>query len=236
MKRSLIAFLLASLPLCLLSQTKDQPYKYPAPRGSDAFNQLPTYKEKREASQVPDAIVQQLSTSALLETVLNYPLLTDVLLYNDLQKGVNQLRSNFRALPALLLRTDLATVCVARYKRMRADSVNVLQSLVDKGAYSFQLNFIEMLMAQPELSSKLTPAGQRSLLQLLILRFDEKEKLPDIYGTFSRSVNAWPVYRIGVGLSDVKSSIQPDTNLNKGAMLNYNDWKAVIENARAFNR
>lgn len=236
MKRVLIAFLMAVMPLCLLAQQQSQPFKYPAPRGSAAWDQLSTYKEKRDASQVPDAIVQKLTTSALLETVLNYPLLTDVMLFSDLQKGVDNLKATFNALPALLQRADLASTCIARYKRMRVDSVNVLKSLVEKGAYSFQQNFLEILLAQPEMNSKLSAVELRSLLQLLIQHFDAKEKIPDVYGTFNRSVNAWPVYRIGRVLSDNKRSIQPDSILDKGALLNFADWQSVVEKARAFNR
>ncbi len=38
---------------------------------------------------------------------------------------------------------------------MPVDSVNALNALADKGAYSFQLNFLEMLMAQPELTGQI---------------------------------------------------------------------------------
>jgi hypothetical protein len=236
MKRSLIVLLVSILPVLAWAQAEKQPYRYPAPRGSAAWNQFSTYKEKRDASQVPAAIVQKLSTSALLETVLDYPLLPDIMLFNNLQEGVDHLKSTFAAFPALLQRSDLATACIDRYKAMPVDSVNALSALAQKGAYSFQLNFLEMLMAQPELTGQLSSAGQKALLHLLIQHFDAKEKDPEVYGSFNRSVNAWPVYRLGRKLSDSRKSIQADPSLEKGALLNYTDWKSVIESARTFNR
>ncbi len=32
-----------------------------------------------------------------------------------------------------------------------------------------------------------------------------------------------------------RKSIQADSSLEKGALLNYTDWKSVIESARTFN-
>ncbi len=101
MKRSLIALLVSILPVLVWAQVSNQPYRYPAPRGSAAWNQFSTYKEKRDASQVPAAIVQKLSTSALLETVITYPLLPDIMLFNNLQEGVDHHQIHFRCLSRL---------------------------------------------------------------------------------------------------------------------------------------
>ena len=43
-----------------------------------------------QVCQVPEEILQQLTTPALLETCLSYPLLLDMFAFDDLKKGFEQ--------------------------------------------------------------------------------------------------------------------------------------------------
>lgn len=235
MKKHLIMLVVFLVPLFLLAQKNEKPYQYPMTKGSAAWDNLKTYKEKRDASQIPQQVVQDLTTSALLESVLNYPLLTDVMVFNSLQEGMDKLKTHFTAFNALLQRSDLPAVSIARYRKMPVDSVKFITTLIGKGGYSFRLNFMEMLLAQPELQGKLVVSDQKKLLQQLISNYDAKEKDPEVYGGVALSVTAWPAYHLSRRISGTNKR-QADAAFDAGIIADQASWKSVINNARDISR
>lgn len=85
----------------------DTPYTYPVVPGTDAWAELQTRVDMAEACMIPEELLSEMTTSALLETVLNYPLLADIMAFNSAEQGVERVASSFNGLQELLLRSDL---------------------------------------------------------------------------------------------------------------------------------
>jgi len=85
----------------------DTPYTYPVVPGTDAWAALETRADMAEACMIPEELLSEMTTSALLETVLNYPLLADIMAFNSAEQGVERVASGFNGLQELLLRNDL---------------------------------------------------------------------------------------------------------------------------------
>lgn len=90
--------------------TIDEPYEYPIEPGTDEWKALKTHKEKLSVSQIPEDTLQNMTTAALLDTVLNYPLLVDVMAYNSTEMGIEIVCEQFNGLQELLNRDDFLTV------------------------------------------------------------------------------------------------------------------------------
>ncbi|HUM66835.1 MAG TPA: hypothetical protein PLV32_13340, partial [Chitinophagaceae bacterium] len=90
------------------AQVLSQPYDYPIKPGSESWQALKTHKEMVQVCQVPEEILQQLTTPALLETCLSYPLLMDVLAFNNLVTGLEQTLKRFNGYHVLVVRPDFA--------------------------------------------------------------------------------------------------------------------------------
>jgi hypothetical protein len=85
----------------------DEPYDYPIKPGTDEWWALPqTLEAKIAASQVPEDLLPALTTRALVETVLDYPLLVNMAAFDSLEAGFGSVLSYFNGLQELVTRSD----------------------------------------------------------------------------------------------------------------------------------
>lgn len=82
------------------------PYEYPVTPDMDEWKAFQSHVEMIDACQIPEEILENMSTEALAETVLNYPLLTDMLAWSDRSLGVQHVASYFNGLEELLSRNN----------------------------------------------------------------------------------------------------------------------------------
>ena len=65
----------------------DEPYVYPIVPGTPEWVALDSRVTKGQVCQIPEDILSRMTTSALLETVLDYPLLGDIYAWNSYDQG-----------------------------------------------------------------------------------------------------------------------------------------------------
>jgi hypothetical protein len=93
--------------------TIDEAWDYTVTPGMDEWKSYITPEQKQAASYVPEDVLKNMTTNALVETVLNYPLLVDIYAFNTPYIGYQAVSSNFYGL------TELAS---------RSDAINTLQN------------------------------------------------------------------------------------------------------------
>lgn len=81
-------------------------YEYDVKPNTSEWKDLKSSKEKVEASQIPESDLYNMTTKALVETVLNYPLLVTMYAFDTEQEGFNAVYSTFNGLQELTKRTD----------------------------------------------------------------------------------------------------------------------------------
>ena len=81
-------------------------FTYTIVPGSSEWAALDTLAQKIEACYVPQEVVAKMTTEALVETVLNYPLLINIYAYNTIEIGIEVVSSYFSGLGELLNRDD----------------------------------------------------------------------------------------------------------------------------------
>ncbi|MCE3199077.1 hypothetical protein JI735_14460 [Paenibacillus sonchi] len=81
-------------------------YEYVVKPNTDEWKKFTSTEEKVNASQIPQTILNKMTTKALVETVLKYPLLANMFAFNTKQEGFNAIYSNFNGLQELTKRTD----------------------------------------------------------------------------------------------------------------------------------
>lgn len=72
------------------AQTKAPAWDYPVKPGTPEWATFLTHAEKVAAIQVPEDVLNALTTEELVEVCLNYPLYGDIFAYNSLQDGLRQ--------------------------------------------------------------------------------------------------------------------------------------------------
>jgi len=171
-------------------------YNFPVKPGTSAWANLKSGQEMVDACQVPESVLKTISTEGLMETCLDYPLLLEMLAYNNLQYGTQVQLKNFNGFVALNKRPDAGTLLFNHYKKMNPDSSFSTMTLIQKGAYSFKFTFIEMILAQDEYLQKLSINERKTLIQESLLKYQAKSNNIDIYGTFGHETSAYLMARI----------------------------------------
>lgn len=99
--------------------TIDTPYEYPYVPGTQEWIDLGNTHARYEASQVPEEVLEHMTTDALLLTVLDYPFLSDMYAYNNMKMGYNAVKTSFNGLREFESRPDcldaLSRYCQANY-------------------------------------------------------------------------------------------------------------------------
>lgn len=97
--------------------TVDKPYEYPIVPGTDAWLKLDSLNDMIEACHVDEELMASMTTPALVETVINYPLLINVFAYDHVEKGIEAVSEYFKGIELLAARED-----AARYLREYAQA------------------------------------------------------------------------------------------------------------------
>lgn len=91
-------------------------YTYPVLPGTPEWKALADVIERREACSVPGELVAKMTTEALLETYLNYPLVSEIFFFNFYSGGFVSLQQHHQfGLNELMQREDLLKVVYERY-------------------------------------------------------------------------------------------------------------------------
>lgn len=81
--------------------TVTQPYQFPVVPGTDKWFQLSSHVEKTQVCLIPNNILKKMTTEALVETVLSYPLLSDMFAYSTEKEGYDAVFKQFNGLSEL---------------------------------------------------------------------------------------------------------------------------------------
>lgn len=82
------------------------PYEYPIVPGMDEWADFKTLDEMIAACQIPDKVLSRMSTDALVETVVNYPLAINMFAYSNYQSGFDSVMNYCNGFQELYNRTD----------------------------------------------------------------------------------------------------------------------------------
>lgn len=91
----------------------EEAYTYPVLPGTDEWNAMDSHADQLKACQIPEDILSRLTTRALLETVLDYPLMVDMHSYSNMEQGFLSVKSQFNGLQELVSRSDAKEIAEA---------------------------------------------------------------------------------------------------------------------------
>ena len=108
--------LTCTIPAMATEITNDTtPYVFPVQPGSTEWKSFTTKQEMIDVCQIPEEKLKSMSTEALLETVLNYPLVTTYYAFNSVEDAYNVMLSDFNGFNELLSRSDVTETLLNTY-------------------------------------------------------------------------------------------------------------------------
>jgi len=165
-------------------------YDYPIKPGTEEWKAFQTHDDMLKACQIPEDILKNMSTKGLVETVLEYPLLGDMMAYSGIQQGFEAVASQFNGLPELLNRKDAGTELLAVYSKMDPLDIEENWGDVQKGAYTFSIANVEILLAQNEILDNLSEIQLEGLTVEARLKYRAKQQSAT-YGPTGEEYSIW---------------------------------------------
>ena len=86
--------------------TLSEPFEYKIVPGMEEWADYDTLERKIDVCHVPAQLLESMTTEALVDTVLNYPLLINMFAFNTLDAGIRSVASYFGGIEELLARDD----------------------------------------------------------------------------------------------------------------------------------
>jgi hypothetical protein len=185
-------FSLCSFSNLLLGQST---YEYPIKPGTEEWKQLKNHKEKVEVCQIPENIIHSLTTEELLDVCLYYPLIGDIMAFNNIQDGFDAFKSNFNGANELLHRNEFPSILLERYSKIEPANYENEWSNIKKGEYAYKIMVLEFFIAQDEVLCKLDIDKKKDIVRLLLSKKEEKKK-NEIYDYHSIMSIYYPISRI----------------------------------------
>lgn len=101
----LLCISISPAALASTNYTIDIPYEYPVTPTSSEWLKMSSHAERVNSCQIPATYLSSMSTSALIQTIASYPLLVDLLLFNNSTEAYQAIQ-NFNAISELEKRPD----------------------------------------------------------------------------------------------------------------------------------
>jgi hypothetical protein len=162
------------IPSLGITQVTDKPYDFPVKPGSIQWAKLSSSKEMDSVCIIPDQILKDLSTKALLITCLNYPRIIDFFLSDNLQSGFNFYAKHFNGLAELLKRPDLSKVLLQVYSDINLKKERMIE--YDNPLSYLQIAFFELLIAQETIINQYGNNEKLKVLSEAIMKLEQRQQ------------------------------------------------------------
>ncbi len=159
-------------------------YVYPIKPGTAAWLTLDSTSDKLRACQIPDSILAKMSTDAVIQGWLEFPLNFEITAAYHLQSGTQFWLTNFSGLIELQKRQDASSKLFEKYKTKNPFCINNYITDTAKGNYNFSIIYIEVLLAQDTFINKLTIDYKKAVLTEALKKYKAKKNIAD-YGQLS---------------------------------------------------
>lgn len=188
-----IVSMLASIPVFAEEPEGEQqytitePYEYPCARGTQLWENTPNRKLRIEACQIPENTLKSLTTKALIETIINYPYIMELQLWNTMTEGYEQVSSQLNAFGELEIRNNSSSELLKLY-----ESFNILTDTQRKTATLNErqaINTLEVLLSQDRYLEKMTDEELSRLEIAVSQKIDQKKDYHNsTYSVFGTSL------------------------------------------------
>ena len=186
-----LTFIFFILIFCAVNaQEKKLTWNYPVKYGTEEWKNLKSYEEQLNAYNIPPDILEGISTAELVKTCLTYPEWGVICAFNDRRIGLNNMMSQFNGFRELFARNDVAKEMIKVYSSISPIAIGKDWTLLQQGDYGFYINCIELLLSHDIIIQKLDMYDTQVLLDVVVLKYEQKKQLPDIYSLWDLSPTA----------------------------------------------
>ncbi len=153
-----------------------QSYNFPIKAGTKEWMKIQTHDDMIRACKIPDDSLKNISTSRLIETCLSYPLMMDMLAFDNPKNGFINTYSNFNGFQELVGRGDVDTQLFDKFIHELPQNIETIKGDIDRGSFTFRFTILEMMLSHDPILNKLDYNQQSQLIIDLIAKSEAKAK------------------------------------------------------------
>ncbi len=202
-----------STTISLSAQENGGGYDWPLKPGMPEWKELTTHNQMTEALLIPEEVLSAMSTGALVQTCLNYPLFPDMYASNSLQQGVESILSQCNGFQELRNRPDASAELLKEYTNI---SITDYQDDRPPFQLRIRLSAIEMLMAQEDFLGNLRDAERLVLLAESVKHFESMVDHLEYYNFMNFDPNAYLIGKVvqQMDAAQFNRNLEQDDSLN----------------------
>ena len=186
-------------------------YEYPIKPGTLEWKQC-SHAEHLEMLQIPDAVLNTISTAGLLKTCLDYPFISDIHAYDNYQLGLRNVINGFNGLQELLTRAEAGRLLVKEYFKHNPNDLNPDWSITERGGFKIQYKNLEMHISQHEILTMFTQKERLELLEDCLSKYSDKVWDEAYRSTYHWRTTAFLIGRIMLKEGDSSFEKKYDTD------------------------
>jgi hypothetical protein len=166
----------------------DEAYTFPVKPGTDEWKALGSHDQMLAVCEIPENILTIMSTTALVETVLNYPLIGDWFAYDNPQTGLDYSIKQFNGLSELLSRADAGSALLAKYSMVDPAEVASLPATTEQADFWFEGMTLELLLSQGRVISGMSSNEIQALISRARAVYQIKSNYINFYSRFDLDI------------------------------------------------
>jgi len=154
-------------------------WKYPIVHGTKEWAELKSEKEIIAVQQIPENLLREMTTEEVFRAWIDLPSRMEILAFNTMQLGFDEIRRRYNVLNELLIRKDVGAVVIKYYSIMKpTDLMNEWESKT-KGKFITDFALLEFLISQPEVLASLAKTQKKYLFDRSKQNLEEKMNLSE---------------------------------------------------------
>jgi len=182
-----ILLILLCLVVYVTNAQQKGTWNYPVRYGTPQWDALNTFEERLNAYNIPDEILNNISTEELVKVCLAYPEWMLINAYNDRRTGFSVIADYFNGFRELFQRNDAATELLKVYEKLDPVVIDPNWTTLQQGQYSFEFTKIEMFFNEKVMIDKLNKDGAQKLNEMAVAIYQKKKMRPDIFSLWNLS-------------------------------------------------
>lgn len=159
----------------------DTPYSFESVTTPEIWETFNNLEEMQNACQIPADILKKMSTKALIQTCMNYPLYGNYIAYNNELDGIRTIIKGFNGFEELQRRTDAAEQLLAYYDNLDIKEISQSASFSNKNITILHLGYFELLLGSGFIPSIYSEPYITKLEEIRNRKYEDKLSFTNIY-------------------------------------------------------
>ena len=169
----------------------DDAYTYPIDCDMPEYFEIITTEGRMEACSIPEATLKQMSTHALIQALMDSPLVFEFFFHPNTMAGFRLYYSGTAAYQELAAREDAGRLLLEWLRTLNPLDYPYVPVVdyVGKGIHYFDICVLELMMGQPEFLSQLVDAERKNVVRSVLINESLWKELPELW--ISNATTFW---------------------------------------------